>query len=61
MKVKELIKKNESQTLEFKKSLADIDRIVEVIASFANSDGGILLAGVSNTTMKSLYHIQILI
>lgn len=48
MKVKELIKKNESQTLEFKKSLADIDRIVEVIASFANSDGGILLAGVSN-------------
>ncbi len=43
-----LIKKRESQTLEFKQSLSDIKRITEIACSFANSKGGIIIVGVNN-------------
>lgn len=43
-----LIKQGEGLKLEFKSSLSDIDRIAEIVCSFANSGGGIILAGVSD-------------
>jgi ATP-dependent DNA helicase RecG len=44
-----LIKKGESETLEFKSSLADVNEIVEDISAFSNSKGGKILVGVSNS------------
>ena len=46
--LKELIARGESEALEFKGSLSDINRIVEVVASLANAGGGVVLIGVSN-------------
>jgi ATP-dependent DNA helicase RecG len=48
MNIKELITKGESQTTEFKTSLSDIDRIVEEISAFANTNTGKILIGVAN-------------
>ncbi|MFH1127515.1 MAG: RNA-binding domain-containing protein [archaeon] len=47
-KLLELIMWGESETLEFKPSLSDLNRIVEVACSFANKRGGTLLIGVSD-------------
>ncbi|MFQ6063394.1 MAG: helix-turn-helix domain-containing protein, partial [Methanosarcinales archaeon] len=52
-----LIETGESQTLEFKKSLADMDRIVEEICGFANTDGGTLIVGVSDS--KEVFGVNI--
>jgi len=43
------IEKGESDTLEFKSSLADINKIVEDISGFSNSRSGKILIGISNS------------
>jgi ATP-dependent DNA helicase RecG len=48
-KIENLIKSGESERLEFKSSLADINEIVEDISAFSNSKGGKILVGVSNS------------
>ena len=48
---KELLKaieKGESEILEFKPSLSDLNRIVEVVCSFSNKTGGTVLIGVDD-------------
>ena len=45
-KLQQLITKGESQTLEFKPSLSQGKRLIQIIASFSNSSGGHLLIGV---------------
>jgi len=52
-----LIETGESHTLEFKKYLADMDRIVEEICGFANTDGGTLIVGVSDS--KEVFGVNI--
>lgn len=42
----QLIQRGEGQEVEFKPSLSDVNRIVEVIASFANAKGGAIIVGV---------------
>jgi predicted HTH transcriptional regulator len=42
---KELINQGEGENLELKLSLSDTNRIVEVVASLANTRGGIVLIG----------------
>ena len=46
MKIKELIKIGESETVEFKKSTGEWKEIVETISAFANKKGGVILVGV---------------
>ncbi|MCK4417538.1 MAG: putative DNA binding domain-containing protein [Candidatus Latescibacteria bacterium] len=46
--LKELIARGEGESLEFKSSLSDMTRIVEVVASFANAGGGVVLIGVGS-------------
>jgi ATP-dependent DNA helicase RecG len=41
-----LIAAGEGETLEFKRSVAELDQVVETIAAFANTRGGIVLIGV---------------
>ncbi len=48
MDLKKLISKGESETLEFKESLQLKDEIGETISAFSNSNGGIILIGVSD-------------
>lgn len=43
-----LIKAGESQTIEYKRSLAESDKAIQEIVSFANADGGILFFGVAD-------------
>ncbi len=43
-----LIKKGESQTLEFKKSFAETDEILETFCAFANTNDGTTLVGISD-------------
>ena len=45
----ELLEKSESERLEFKSSLSQINEIVEIVSSFANKKGGKILIGVSNS------------
>ena len=45
-KLQQLITKGESQTVEFKPSLSQGKRLIEIIASFANSFGGHFLIGI---------------
>lgn len=47
-KILKLIESDEGIKTEFKPSLADRDRIVEIVCSFANTKGGVVLVGVSN-------------
>jgi len=49
MGMKELIDKGETQNLEFKESLRLKEEIGETVSAFSNSDGGVVLAGVSNS------------
>lgn len=43
-----IIKSGESSRVEFKSSLANLDRLGEIACSFANSKGGVILIGVSD-------------
>jgi len=44
-----LIEKGESETLEFKPSLSQVNEIVEAISGLTNAKGGNVLIGVSNS------------
>jgi predicted HTH transcriptional regulator len=46
--IEKLVKQGESSTLEFKKSFSDPDKIGKTISSFVNTDGGIILIGVTD-------------
>jgi len=46
--LRKIIQRKEGEQLEFKSSMADINRLVEIVCSFANSGGGILFIGVSD-------------
>ncbi len=48
MNIIEIIKKGESERVEFKESLAEIKEILQTIVAFANSKGGIILIGVND-------------
>lgn len=47
--VLKLIEKGESEMLEFKPSVSQINEIIETVSAFANSSGGIILIGISNS------------
>ena len=49
MDIKELTYRGESQSLEFKESLKLRDEIGETVSAFSNSDGGIVVVGVSDS------------
>ncbi len=49
--LKKLIGGGESQTAEFKQSFAEMKEILETICAFANTNGGVVLAGVSDEGM----------
>jgi len=46
--IAELIRKGEGETIEFKRSLAELREIVETICAFSNTRGGIVLVGVND-------------
>ncbi len=48
IKIEDLIKEGESETVEFKPSLSQIDKIIESISAFSNTKGGRVLIGVSD-------------
>ena len=48
IKIKESIKKGESETVEFKPSLSQMNKIMESISAFSNTEGGIVIIGVSD-------------
>jgi len=48
MGIKELIDRGETQNLEFKESLKLKEEIGETVSAFSNSDGGVVLVGVSD-------------
>ncbi len=41
-----LLQKGETHKVEYKPSLSDTDRIIEVVCSFANTEGGVVLVGI---------------
>jgi len=48
MLLKHLLKEGESETVEFKPSLSQMDKITESIAAFSNTKGGKVIIGVSD-------------
>jgi ATP-dependent DNA helicase RecG len=42
----QLLEKRETHKVEYKSSVSDIDRIIEIVCSFANAEGGVVLIGV---------------
>jgi predicted HTH transcriptional regulator len=54
--LKKVIKKKETATLELKPSLSQIDDIVETVAAFSNTRGGIIAVGIANNG-RSVYYI----
>lgn len=46
--INKLLKKGESENVEFKKSLAEIREIIETISAFANTKGGTIVVGVTD-------------
>jgi len=49
MDIEELIERGETQSLEFKESSGLKEEIGETISAFSNSDGGMVIVGVSNS------------
>ncbi len=41
-----LLEKGETHKVEYKSSLSDTDRIIEVVCAFANTEGGVVLIGI---------------
>ena len=58
MNLKELIKKGESEKIEFKKSLGLKDEIGKAISAFSNSNGGKIIVGVDDKT-KQIIGVEI--
>lgn len=52
MDLAEVLKKNEGKTLEFKRDLSSVDKVLRTLVAFANTSGGILLIGVEDKTRK---------
>ena len=48
IKLKDLLKEGESETVEFKPSLSQMDKITESISAFSNTKGGTVVIGVSD-------------
>src|SRR3972149_7121124 len=48
IKFKDLLKGGESETVEFKPSLSQMDKIIESISAFSNTKGGTVVIGVSD-------------
>lgn len=48
IKLKDLLKEGESETVEFKPSLSQMDKIIESISAFSNTKGGTVIIGVSD-------------
>lgn len=48
IKLKDLLKEGESETVEFKPSLSQMDKIMESISAFSNTKGGTVVIGVSD-------------
>jgi ATP-dependent DNA helicase RecG len=48
IKLNDLLKEGESETVEFKPSLSQIDKITESISAFSNTKGGTVVIGVSD-------------
>ena len=46
--VEDLLKEGESETVEFKPSLSQMDKIIESISAFSNTKGGTVIIGVSD-------------
>jgi len=46
--IEEMIKKGESETVEFKQSLAEASEIIETVCAFANTKGGTIIVGVND-------------
>ena len=44
--LQELVKKGESENIEFKESLGELRQIIETVVAFANKNGGKILVGV---------------
>ena len=57
MNIKELIKKGETQRIEFKKSLAERKEILKTISAFANSKGGKIFVGIEENKDGSVKEI----
>jgi len=55
--IEELIEREESETLEFKKSLSEWKEIVETVSAFSNTKGGIIVVGLDD--YKNLVGINI--
>ena len=55
-RIKELIEKGESETLDFKKEITSVSKIAKTIVSFANHKGGTILVGINDD--KVIYHIE---
>ena len=55
--LKKLVEKEESETLEFKKSLSEWKEIVETVSAFSNTKGGIIVVGVDDN--KNLVGVNI--
>jgi len=43
-----LLKAGESETVEFKPSLSQTDKVIESISAFSNANGGTIVIGVSD-------------
>ncbi len=48
MNIQEIIKKGESETLEFKKSTGEWKEIIKTVSAFSNTKGGYILIGISD-------------
>lgn len=60
--IKDLLQKGESETLEFRKSLAERKEILEAISAFANSNGGKIFIGIEgkkNGSVKEIGGVKI--
>jgi len=55
--IEELIEKEESETLEFKKSLSEWREIVDTVSAFSNTKGGVIIVGLDDN--KNLAGITI--
>jgi len=55
--LKDLIRKDESETLEFKESLGEWKEIIQVISAFANTKGGAILIGINEE--RKVFGVQI--